>query len=100
MTELAERFGLTPAGGRGQYAISFDWDMSLIESTEQTFTQMSELQAGGMVSKAELRRWVMGGTPEENEQAVKQIAAEDGGGGQSALERILAGSGADGGDGA
>ena len=92
---LAERFGMTPAGGRGQYAISFDWDMSLIESTEQTFAQMTELQAGGMVSKAELRRWVMGGTQEENEEAVKQIAAEDGGG-QSAIERILAGGGGDG----
>lgn len=93
---LAERFGLTPAGGRGQYAISFDWDMSLIESSEQTFAQMTELQAGGMVSKAELRRWVMGGTVEENEKTVKQIAAEDGTGGQSALERILAGGGGDG----
>lgn len=92
---LAERFGLTPAGGRGQYAISFDWDMSLIESTEQTFAQMSELQAGGMVGKAELRRWVMGGTLEENEDAIKQIAAEDGYGGQSALERILNGGGAE-----
>ena len=93
---LAERFGLTPAGGRGQYAISFDWDMSLIESSEQTFAQMSELQAGGMVSKAEMRRWVMGGTIEESEDAIKQIAAEDGAGGQSALERILAGGGGDG----
>ncbi len=90
---LAERFGLTPAGGRGQYAISFDWDMSLIESTEQTFAQMTELQAGGMVGKAELRRWVMGGTLEESEDAINQIAAEDGSGGQSALERILAGGG-------
>ena len=92
---LAERFGLTPAGGRGQYAISFDWDMSLIESTEQTFAQMTELQAGGMVGKAELRRWVMGGTLEESEDAIKQIAAEDGSGGQSALERILNGGGAE-----
>ena len=92
---LAERFGLTPAGGRGQYALAFDWDMSLIESTEQTFAQMTELQAGGMVGKAELRRWVMGGTMEENEDAIKQIAAEDGGG-KSALERILAGGGGEG----
>ena len=47
------------------------------------------------MSKAELRRWVMGGTVEENEEAIQQIAAEDGGG-QSALERILAGGGGDG----
>ena len=69
--------------------------MSLIESTEQTFAQMTELQAGGMVGKAELRRWVMGGTMEENEDAIKQISTEDGGG-KSALERILAGGGGEG----
>ena len=48
-----------------------------------------------MVGKAELRRWVMGGTMEENEDAIQQIAAEDGGG-KSALERILAGGGGEG----
>ena len=90
---LAERFGLTPAGGRGQYEISFDWDMSLIESTEQTFTQMSELQSSGMVSKAELRRWVMGGTPEENEEAIRRISESDGANQPSAIDRILAGAG-------
>lgn len=74
---LAEHFGLTPGGSRGQYEIAFDWDQSLIESTEQTFAQMSELQTGGMVSKAELRQWVLGGSIEEAENAVQQIAQEN-----------------------
>lgn len=74
---LAEHFGLSPAGSRNQYEIKFDWDQSLIESTEQTFAQMSELQTGGMVSKAELRQWVLGGSIEEAEQAVQQIAEEN-----------------------
>ncbi len=73
---LAERFELTPAGSRGQHALRFDWDQSLIESTEQTFAQMRELQAGGMVSKPELRQWVMGGTLEENSQAIEEIRAQ------------------------
>lgn len=94
---LAERFGMTPAGGRGQYAISFDWDMSLIESTEQTFAQMTELQAGGMVSKAELRRWVMGGTLDEAQEAIEEINASEEN--TSAIDRLLSGGGPVGGDG-
>lgn len=74
---LAERFSLTPAGARGKYEIAFDWDQSLIESTEQTFMQMSELQTGGMVRKAELRQWVMGGSIEEAEEAVQEITEEN-----------------------
>lgn len=72
---LAEAFGLTPAGGRGQYELAFDWDMSLIESSEQTFNQLSELEQRGMVSKAELRQWVKGGTEEEAQAAIDEIAA-------------------------
>lgn len=75
---LAEHFGLSPYGARGQYEIRFDWDQSLIESTEQTFAQMTELQSGGMVSKAELRQWVLGGSIEEAEEAIRNIAETDG----------------------
>lgn len=73
---LAEAFGLTPAGGRGQYEIAYDWDMSLIESSEQTFAQLSELEQRGMVSKAELRQWVKGGTEEEAQEAIDEIGAQ------------------------
>lgn len=72
---LAERAGLTPAGGRGQFALSFDWDMSLIESTAETFQQYLELQTIGAVSKAEIRQWVKGGTLQEAQAAVDEIAA-------------------------
>ena len=73
---LAEHFGLTPAGARGEYAVGVDWDMSLFESAQETFQQLSELQSRGMVSKAELRQWVRGGTLEEAQAAVDEIAAE------------------------
>lgn len=73
---LAERFGLTPAGARGQYEIEYDWDTSMIESSAETFAQLSELQSRGMVSKAELRQWVRGGTLEEAQEAVDEISKE------------------------
>ena len=73
---MAERFGLTPAGARGQYEIEYDWDTSMIESSAETFAQLSELQSRGMVSKAELRQWVRGGTLEEAQEAVDEISKE------------------------
>lgn len=71
---LAERFHLTPAGSRGQYAIEYDWDLSMIESSQQTYQQLSELQAGGMVSRAELRAWVMSQSVEDAQAAIDAIA--------------------------
>jgi hypothetical protein len=70
---LAERFNITPSGARGAFEISIDWDTSMIESSSETFAQLSELQSGGMVSKAELRQWVRGGTLEEAQAAVEEI---------------------------
>lgn len=86
---LAERFGLTAAGSRRQYAIAFDWDTSLIESTEQAFAQMSELQQRGMVSKPELRAWVMGGSVQDAEAAIKDM--QEAGGDNDVVGSILRG---------
>lgn len=94
---LAEFYGLTPGGARGQYEIEYDWDMSMVESTAESFQQLSELQARGMVSKAELRQWVKGGTLEEAHEAIEEINAS--GENTSALDRLLAGGGDVGGDG-
>lgn len=71
---LAERFGLTPAGARGTWEIAVDWDTSMIESSKETFEQLSELESRGAVSKPELRQWVKGGTLEEAQAAVDEIA--------------------------
>lgn len=70
---LAERFGVTPSGARGQFALIFDWDMSLIESTEQTFNQYSELHAMGAMGKSEMRAWVTGEDIEKAKAAIKEI---------------------------
>jgi hypothetical protein len=74
---LAEFYGLTPAGARDQFEIEYDWDMSMVESTTESFQQLSELQSRGMISKAELRQWVRGGTIEEAQEAIEEIKASD-----------------------
>ena len=74
---LAEYYGLTPAGSRGDYTVAADWDYSMYESSEETFSQMSELQSRKMVSRAELRQWVKGGTLEEAQEAITQIDEQE-----------------------
>lgn len=88
----AEAFGLSPAGARGDYSIAFDWDMALFESSAETFAQLSELQSRNMVSKAELRQWVRGGTLEDAQAAIDTIPDD----GNDAINRILNAAGSDG----
>lgn len=90
---LAEFYGLTPGGSRDQYEITYDWDMSMVESTAESFQQLSELESRGMISKAELRQWVRGGTIEEAQKAIDEIGKNSDE--NSEIKRILAASGAD-----
>ena len=94
---LAERYGVTPAGSRGQYSVEFDWDTSLIESTSETFEQYLELLNARALSRAELRQWVKGGTLEEAKQAIADMEGEpDAGEGDDAgLLAALRGAGED-----
>lgn len=57
---LAEYTGATPAGARTDYAITWDWDMSMKESSTETFTQMSELESRGLLLPERLVSWVTG----------------------------------------
>ncbi len=72
---MAEAFGLTPAGARGQYEISFDWDMSSLESTSETFTQLSELESRGLIKGARLVSWVTGDSVEDAQKEIDEIKA-------------------------
>jgi len=72
---LAEAFGLTPAGARGQYAISFDWDYSALESTTETFNQLSELESRGLIRSARLVSWVTGLSLEEAQREIDEARA-------------------------
>ena len=73
---LCEAFGLSPAGARGDYSVNISWDMSLFESSDETFRQYSELHAAGAMSDAEWRAWVTGEKLEEAEEAVKKARKE------------------------
>uniref|UniRef100_UPI003AB25B90 hypothetical protein n=1 Tax=Gemmiger formicilis TaxID=745368 RepID=UPI003AB25B90 len=65
-----------PAGARGQWEAAFDWDMSLLESSQQTFAQMSELQSRGLITGERLTQWVLGGTMEDARAEVEQAKAQ------------------------
>lgn len=72
----AEYFGLTPAGAAGDYKITFDWDMSLLESSSETFDQLSELESRGLISGARLNSWVTGQTIEEAQAEIDAVSEE------------------------
>ncbi|MBE5807164.1 MAG: hypothetical protein E7317_02365 [Clostridiales bacterium] len=67
---LMERYALTEPGGRADVALRFDWDVSLIESSSQTFDQMLKLHGIGAMRTEELRAWQTGETAEEAKEAL------------------------------
>lgn len=69
----AEHFGLTPAGASGNYKVTFDWDVSLVESTEETFSQLSELESRGLISGARLNSFVTGQTMEDAQAEIDAV---------------------------
>lgn len=69
---LAEAYGATPAGALGDWQIVWDWDMSMMESSTETFTQLSELESRGLLRSERLVSWVTGMTMEE---AGEEVAA-------------------------
>lgn len=72
---LAEAFGATPAGARGQYEISFDWDMSMLESSSETFNQLSEIESRGLIKGARLASWVTGDSIEDAQAEIDEVKA-------------------------
>ena len=69
----AEFFGLTPAGAAGDYKVTFDWDMSLAESSSETFSQLSELESRGLISGARLNSWVTGQSMENAQAEINAV---------------------------
>ena len=68
---LANAFNLSPAG---DYEVSFDWSYSLLEDTQQEWTQLTYAQNKGIVSKVELRQWLKPDeTLEESQKAIQEI---------------------------
>ena len=68
---LANAYNLSP---QGEYELAFDWSYSLIEDTQQEFSQMMQAESKGIVSKVEIRQWLNPDeTLEEAEEKIKEI---------------------------
>lgn len=65
---LANYYNITPLG---DYEINFDWSYDLLESTEETFAQLTQGHSLGVVKDYELRQFIF---PDEDiEEAKKSI---------------------------
>lgn len=67
---LGEYYGATPAGAFGDWQIIWDWDMSMMESSEETFNQLSELESRGLILPERLVSWVTGMDMDEAKKEV------------------------------
>lgn len=74
---LCEYFSITPAGARGDFTIAYDWDMSLLESTSETWAQMKDGYSMRVISKAELRAWLTGESLDDAQEKIDEIAKTD-----------------------
>lgn len=69
---LGEFFGATPAGAMGDWQIQWDWDMSMMEASTETFNQLSELESRGYILPERLVAWVTGMNMEEAKAEVEE----------------------------
>ena len=69
---LAEAYGATPSGAMGDYQLIFDWDMSMTESSTETFNQLSELESRGLLLPERLVAWTTGMSLEEAKTEVAE----------------------------
>lgn len=72
---LAELYGATPSGAMGDWQIVWDWDMSMMESTTETFAQLSELESRGLLLPERLVSWTTGMSMEEAKEEVDAAKA-------------------------
>lgn len=72
---LAEFYGATPAGAMGDWQIIWDWDYSMMESSTETFTQLSELESRGLVLPERLVSFATGMNLEEAKAEVDAAKA-------------------------
>ena len=72
---LANAYNLTP---QGDYEVSFDWDYSLLEDSQETFTQLITAQSKGIISEVEVRQWLKPDeTIEDSQKAIEEIKASE-----------------------
>ena len=72
---LANAYNLTP---QGEYELNFDWDYSLLEDSQEAFTQLITANSKGIISNAEVRQFIKPDeTIEDSEKAVAEIKANE-----------------------
>lgn len=72
---LANAFNLSP---QGEYELSFDWDYSLLEDSQETFNQLITANSKGIVSDVEVRQWLKPDeTLEDSQKAIEEIKASE-----------------------
>lgn len=72
---LANAYNLTSTG---DYQLSFDWDYSLIEDSQETFNQLNIGIEKGYIKKAEARQFIKPDeTIEEAQEVIDEIKQED-----------------------
>ena len=72
---LANAYNLSP---QGEYDLNFDWDYSLLEDSQEAFSQLITANSRGIVSDAEVRQFIKPDeTIEDSEKAVAEIKASE-----------------------
>ena len=85
---LANAYNLTP---QGDYEVSFDWDYSLLEDSQEAFSQLITAQSKGFVSEVEVRQWLKPDeTLEDSQKAIEEIKASE-----PSVEQIMANNNAE-----
>lgn len=73
MDKYATLYNLAP---EGEYAVSFEWDDSIVTDSEQELNRMMVLFNAGVISAYELRMWHYGETEAQAKKAIANITAE------------------------
>ena len=72
---LANAYNLSP---QGEYELGFDWDYSLLENSQEAFSQLITALSKGIVSEVEVRQWL---NPDESledaQKAIDEIKANE-----------------------
>ena len=72
---LANYYNITPMG---DYEINYDWSYDLLESTEETFNQLTQGHSLGVVKDYELRQFIFPDEDiEEAKKSIQEIKAEE-----------------------
>lgn len=72
---LANAFNLSP---QGDYEVSFDWSYSLLEDTQNEWSQLIWANNNGIISDVEIRQWLKPDeTLEESQKAIDEIKEQN-----------------------